>query len=612
VKDYQLEKYQKYTILIFSLAALGYLLYFFSMLRYGFDFSDEGYHILTIQRPREDPALHVLTGFLYHPLYLLLNGNIYLLRAINYAIFLFINVNLCRLFIIKISPNGAKNISKIQLFALSFLLSFASLNQFIIYLSTPYYNILNFMAIAIVATGVLLIHDNDIENNRIIGWIISSVGVYLSFMAKPQTSIILILFVIIWSIISSKFSLKGLISAAIVSFMLLLITSFWIDGSPIAFIERFLEAIKRERLSGQHELFKPFIFSITSILNVLTIRLIFTALIICIYALIIDKIRDKYANRLSFYLIFAAIPGYFIYLIIYPSYKFFSYYGTFLILAPTTGLIVTELLEKKYNSIVNNKHFGFLCILFCMFAVSYGLGSLNDISIMLALSSFFILLGILFLFAKFCPIESFQSRLTIIATFTFIISIAINHMSFAFPYRQRRPIWANNVKINIQEGSGELILPEFTAKYIDDLHKVAKTINLIPDTPMIDLSGRVPGALYILNSYTPKNSWIIGGLNDRTKYVSYIFSTIPCEDITKTWLLIDDDVYGIPFDQAILQESGIVTTTDYKLVAAIKNPKYHTNNTVTYTNHYILKPIKNHDEAISSCLRARNLSSLEE
>jgi MFS family permease len=467
------------------------------------------------------------------------------------------------------------------------------------------------MAIGIVATGVLLIHDNDIDNNRIIGWIISSVGVYLSFMAKPQTSIALILLVIMWSIISSKFSWKGLISAAIVSFTLLLITTFWIDGSPIAFIERFLEAIKRESLADQHELITPFIFSISTILNILTIRLILTALLICIYALIIDKIRDKYSNRLAFYLIFAAIPGYFIYLIIYPSYKFYSYYGTFIILAPTTGLIITELFQKKYKSIVNNKHFGILCILFGMFAISYGLGSSNDISIMLALSSFYILLGILFLFAKLCPIESFQSRLTIIASFTFIISIAINHMSFAFPYRQPRPIWANNVKINIQEGSGELILPQFIAKYIDDLHKVAKITNLIPDTPMIDLSGRLPGTLYVLNSFIPKSSWIISGINNRNKYASYIFSTIPCEDITKSWLLIDDDVYEIPFDPMILKESGIDANTDYELVAVIKNPKYHTDNTVTYSNHYILKPIKNHDDAISSCLKARNLSHPE-
>jgi hypothetical protein len=182
-------------------------------------------------------------------------------------------------------------------------------------------------------------------------------------------------------------------------------------------------------------------------------------------------------------------------------------------------------------------------------------------------------------------------------------------MSFAFPYRQLTPLWFNNVKVTIQEGSGELILSKQFADYIIELRRIAKENNFLPETPILDFSGLFPGTLYALNSYTPKNAWIVTAKNDRTKYVSYVFSTIPCEEITRSWILYENPFDVLPINLLVLEESGINLNTDYSLIGIVKYPRIlNPNKGILMTEHYLFKPIKDYNEAVVSCYKARDLS----
>ncbi|MDR2406341.1 MAG: hypothetical protein LBE27_08240 [Deltaproteobacteria bacterium] len=610
----KLEYSLKVTLFIFFTIGMLFLVYFISMLRYGFDFTDEGFQVMMMQYPREDPSLHILTGFLYHPLYTILNGNIFLLRAINFIIFILINTNLCRLFILKLTPKEAPQLNKIQLWFCSFLLSFGSLCYFISYLPSPNYNILNFMSISIVGTGVLLICDgNNGINARsyVWGWVICAIGVYLSFMARPQTCVALILLVIIWSLISSNFSLKGLLIAASVSFVLLLITSFWIDGSPVKFVQRFLEAIKRERMSQMHEVFQPIRFYFSFVLNLLTLGLIVIFMFLGLYTLTICTIWERLSKRISLYLILAAIPIFLLYIIFYKSYWWFNFFEGFLILSPVLGIIISLYFNKNIKISEGKK----LLPLFCLFflsSVSFGLGSANTIFIMMSLASFFLLLALLTLLSYFSSGKSFNIQLIVISATTLIISMAIVHTSLAHPYRQPWWIWDNNAKISIQEGRGQLILSPLTSLYIEALRKIAIENGFKPGTPVIDLSGLIPGSIYVLDGYTPKNAWILAGRNDRTDYFRYLISTIPCEEIVNTWLLQDDTVDAEPINPKILLESGLDIDTDYRIVGKVYFPKLFEYNAFYVGHHFLFKPTKNYDEALAACNKARGNKGQQE
>ncbi|MDR2406340.1 MAG: hypothetical protein LBE27_08235 [Deltaproteobacteria bacterium] len=617
MNDTKLENSLKIVLFMFFFIGFLFFIYFISMLRYGFEFTDEGFHLTTMQYPDEDPSLFILTGFLYHPLYILLNGNVFLLRAINFILFICINTNLCRLFILKVTPKNAPPFNKIQLWFCSFLLSCGSLCYLIAYLPSPNYNILNFMSISIVGTGVLLICDgNNVINAKyyVWGWIICAIGVYLSFMARPYTCVALIFLVIIWSIASSNFSIKGLLTAATISFVLLLLTSFWIDGSPVAFVHRFLEGLKRDQLAQIHDVFIPIRFNLSVVLKLITAGLIATFIFLGLYTFIVCTIWERFSKRISLYLILTAMPGFLLYIIYYKSFWWFNFFEGFLILSPVLGIIISLFFNKNVKIGEGKKYLSLFC-LFLLSNVAYGLGSTNSILITMSLASFFLLLALLALLSYFSSGKSFNIQLITISVTTLIISMAIVHTSLAHPYMQPWGIWDNNVKVSIQEGKGKLILSSLVSEYIKDLRKIAKDHGFKPGTPVIDLSGLAPGSIYVLGGYTPKNAWITSsaiGLADKTEYYRYLISTIPCEEIVNTWLLYDDLVYGISINPRILLESGLDIETDYNVVGSTSFPKWIRTGGYVVSHHYLIKPAKNPDETLAACYKARgNKAPLE-
>jgi hypothetical protein len=601
----------KYTLMILSAIGIIFLVYFTSMLRYGFDFTDEGWHVMMMAHPKEDPSLHILTGFVYHPLYNLLNGNLFLLRAINFTIFILININLCRLFILYIAPQDAPKISKIKLWALALLLSCGSLSYFLSYLPSPNYNLLNFMSISIVGTGILIIGNNRQNAAPFMwGWVICAIGCYLSFMARPQTCVALILLVIVWSVASSYFKLNGLLAAAAVSFSLLLITSFWIDDSPAAFVQRFLEALKRETMSQSHQVFHPVVLDLALAYRITSPALLTAFLLLAFYVVILSTARERISSRISSYIILAALPAFFIFIMTYKSYWWFNYFAGYLILSPVIGLFISAFFNKNATITAGNKKLYFLSIIFFLFSVVYGLGSANSVFVMMSLSSFFLLLGSLTLLTCFTSSRCFYFQIFAISATNLIISMGIIHTTLARPYRQPYPIWDNNVTISIQDGKGQLILSPIVAGYITKIRAVAKSHGFEPGTPIIDLSALIPGTIYVLDGYTPKNLWIIGG-NDRTEFYKYLFSTMPCEEITKAWLLWDETLRKESINPTILLESGLDPESDYSVIGKVLFPKWFNVDGYYLAIHYLFKPAKNHDLLLTACYKARGISKPE-
>jgi hypothetical protein len=185
--------------------------------------------------------------------------------------------------------------------------------------------------------------------------------------------------------------------------------------------------------------------------------------------------------------------------------------------------------------------------------------------------------------------------------------MAITHTALAIPYRQPYSIWDNNAKTSIQEGKGELILSPLTADYITKIRDFAKSHGFEPGTPIIDLSCLALGTIYALNSYTPKNAWITSGSNERTEYFRYALSAIPCEEIIKTWVLLDDGSAIFPIQPELLSESGLDIEKDYVLVGRVAYPKLFRPNRYTISYHYFFIPVKNPDDALADCRKARGI-----
>ncbi len=130
---------------------LGWLLKFSA---YGIDFTDESFYLVWISTPYLYSVSTTQFGFVYHPLYQLLGGDITALRQANILICFALAWGMSQAFINSILP---KQSGELLLRAtLSAGLATAVLLIFDTWLVTPSYNSLTLQALLITTTGLLM------------------------------------------------------------------------------------------------------------------------------------------------------------------------------------------------------------------------------------------------------------------------------------------------------------------------------------------------------------------------------------------------------------------------------------------------------------------------
>jgi hypothetical protein len=118
---------------------------------YGFDFTDESFHLVSIATPFLYDWSVTQFGFVYHPLHLLLNGHITALRRANILITFGLSWVLADTFLRVVWP--AAGLGAARRLVASAGLATGSLVMFMTWLTGPSYNMLGFAALAVAATG---------------------------------------------------------------------------------------------------------------------------------------------------------------------------------------------------------------------------------------------------------------------------------------------------------------------------------------------------------------------------------------------------------------------------------------------------------------------------
>jgi hypothetical protein len=147
------------------------------------------------------------------------------------------------------------------------------------------------------------------------------------------------------------------------------------------------------------------------------------------------------------------------------------------------------------------------------------------------------------------------------------------------------------------------------ARYLLTLHQNAKNVGYLPGTPIIDLTGRVPGALYALGGYTPKAFWLNSINPGSNRYAMRALLRIPCEDITKAWIIWEKNPPVRPLDPKILSPSGITFPDDFDTVAGTIYPSEFWKDKLYSRPQYLSKPNRDPKEALQVCLAARGKAS---
>ena len=154
--------------------------------RSGFDFSDEGSYLNWISNPWLYKASATQYGFIYHPFYLLVGGDIALLRQANILMTLGLAWVLCVVLFRTLNhPRGqAGPWLSAHFVGIGLVLSTSTLGYLDPWLPTPCYNSLALQALLLAAVGMLLAEANP-SRKSLAGWVLIGFSGWLAFMAKP-------------------------------------------------------------------------------------------------------------------------------------------------------------------------------------------------------------------------------------------------------------------------------------------------------------------------------------------------------------------------------------------------------------------------------------------
>jgi len=523
------------------LSAIGTLLILGWLLKYsvyGFEFTDESFYLVWISNPFVYDVSLTQFGFIYHPLYLLLGGDIAALRQANILITFGLAWSLVHTFLSSLAP--VSKAERVALHIISAGLAVGSLVLFDAWLPTPSYNSLALQALIITSIG-LLISERNIDRKNIVGGVLIGIGGWLAFMAKPSTALALAICVFIYLLLSRKVSIRLLLLVALSAIVPLVASALVIDGSLPIFVERIRLGVEfGQYLGGGHTL--------TQILHIddfllgeqaeRAILVIFTGSFLATLGALSEKraglLVCLFISSVFFALVTLLTTGKILRVTALGDFQGLLIFGV-MFTAAAIGLLVGRLKALRDMPAACWA----IALLFLVMPHIYAFGTNNNYWAGGASAGLFWLLGALVFIVPLARERTTWLFALPLVLATQAVTATLVQTGLEQPYRQPQPLRLNASPMELGPRSSALILSEGYARYIHSAIKTAQAAGFKPATPVIDLSGQSPGILYAMSAQSIGQAWTIGGYPGSLNLAKAAFSHTSCEKIAAAWVLLE-------------------------------------------------------------------------
>ena len=547
----------------FSTILILFLILKFSS--HGIDFTDEGYYLNWFSNPFLYKVSLSQFGFIYHPIYNLVDENIVSLRRVNFLITFGFSTILVYLLFCRLT-----NFEKLNKIILSCGIAITSFTY--LYIQTPSYNHLTLQGLLITCIGVLLISNINLNKN-ILAYIVIGFGGWLTFMAKPSSAIGLGLLIIIYLSISQKFKFRFLLISIITSFLLILISAIIIDGSITKFFYRY-------RLSYDISKLLQSGYDINSIIRLgsLNLSLKIKQSILFIFILSILLACLEYFNS-KFFKIISIIFSFSLFLFIFilslfeitwnPNYGYYQPYQIFGTVFACMVICLLFLLQKK----IKIKDICWdLVFLFLLLPYISAIGTNNNYWMQSGIASiFWLLIGLVFLIPISLKIKKIEIVFIFVIISQVITSLHIKEKN-EDPYRNNEPLRLSNAKISTNYKNHTIFISDEFAKYVQDARNIAEQSGFKKGNSIIDLSGRSPGLLYLMEAKSIGTAWNMGGYKGSLDVAKSKYDLVNCSDLASAWVIYEiNNSRGISTD--LFKNFGINFPSQYQLVGSWEIPK---------------------------------------
>lgn len=521
--------------------------------RHAFDFTDDAYYLINIKSYDLYPIPENATrfGVVYHPLYKLLHGDIFLLRAVDVVIKYILACVLAYLALAKVAKDiwgrGTSMVIAASVAALSFL-------QPVHYRAwmapTPSYNSLNFEALLICMIGVILAAAGSTQRKKYLGAVLVGLGGALCFLARPSSAALLCCCVFLYFFPVSWERLKILCWMGCSALVAMLVCALLVDGSPFemyhAYVTSYQDLMSLQ--GGQGLGLKRFLkLPSISMQEIMVFVLGATGLTLAAFCM---KRKDTSALMALFACLLCT------FLIMFPESAkslFLSYHFPIVsIIAIAVPTLLVRIFWKQIDGYSFAPSESALVLMFFVLPAVYPFGSNLDYWMGATKVIIFPVVGTIML-CRLLPADMFKN---VVPCFVMgMLLFATVSITFAQqrPQRQDAPISAQNTKVRI--GGGTLKLSEGYAKYLDESRLKAREGGFISGTPVVDLTGQNPGTLFALEAEAVGSSWIVGGYRGSLDRATRVLQRVPQDKLKRSWLLVETgDGRGWSWKRAIPDE----------------------------------------------------------
>jgi hypothetical protein len=554
--------------LVSTVCVLGWLLKYSS---YGFDFTDESFYLVWIANPFDYKWGYTQFGFIYHPLYQFMNGNISALRQVNILLTFGLASVMVYRFLKVIIPESPPN--TFQRWILSMAFATASLVVFDSWLLTPSYNSLALQAMFIVVTG-LLMAERKLSVLSVWGWVLIGFGGWLSFMAKPTTGVALGGCSLVYLVGTQKMKWRWLLISVGSATVLLILTALVVDGSLVQYLDRLKTGgqFARDQDAG-YTLRQIFRLDRPRLLGIEMLFLTSMGVLSFFSARVIGSgVRWKT-------IIGQVIPvAFFVSILVIlfrgevVSLRFGRFHNLTLWAIPLSVVAVGIVSYGRGLFFNVPKRERVMVLLFILFPHVYAFGSNNNYFYKGSSASlFWVLAGFIFI----GPLVRNKKNWMVILSWalaTQLIVTLLLQIGFVSPYRQVGAIPLNGHSVEVGQPGSSLFLSEGYATYVKEAVDLARRAGFEERTPVIDLTGQSPGILYVMRAENIGQPWTIGGYSGSLKIATNALRLVSCEKIAKAWVLTEPGgPRSIPHE--LLGEFGADLSEDYEEAAVWETPR---------------------------------------
>ena len=547
-----------------TLAALVWVLWY---CHFGLDVTDESYYLVWMSNPHKYSVSATQFGFLYHPLYEGLNGNIALLRQVNFLITFSLawwlgNVILNIVY-------GEKSINRIQRIIFSAAIAVTAATSLVfagLWLPTPSYNSLAFQALLVAAIGLILTNREDVDRYSIVGAILIGIGGWLSFMAKPTSAMALGLCTVFYFALSGRLRMKLIAISVFVALSLVVVSALYIDGSITAFIERLRGGAEMYRiLGGGHTTDRMLRLDDYYLGRAGRVALfVCTGVFFAAAYLVQGRVKGQAVGGMALGILFALTSIAIVAGSTHQDQFGGQFQGLLIWSVPLAAVLVGFSLGGIKGLLQISRAKWALAITFLVFPYVYAFGTSANYWVSASLA------GIFWIFSGFVlltPLRStwgFSSVLLSLGLGAQLVSVVLIQNGMETPYRQPQPLRYNDYRLEVGRPGAALVLSKGFGQHYADANTTAQKAGFKPGTPIIDLTGQSPGILYAIGAINIGQPWTVGGYPGSEALAIAMLRKVRCQELAMAWLLVEPEGPR-KISSQILFSFGMNMATDFEV-----------------------------------------------